>query len=174
MYYNITHDVLYYADVQEELVESEFSHHPPILDPSKCVLCRIPVKTVLLKTPPLVTTQCESSSDVPAASKDVCHTLETTTVSYSTQTTAVPSSTAVSKSERETLQVPHSENATEIRDGKNCCFKTYSNLFSPIAPMKESTTEQDEGETGTAGYEANSTQNTEATGKIISVTFHSI
>ena len=46
--------------------------------------------------------------------------------------------------------------------------------FPPIAPMKESTTEQDEGETGTAGHEATSTQNDEATGKMFSVTFHLI
>ena len=47
----------------------------------------------------------------------------------------------------------------------------------PIAPMKENTTEQDEGETGTGGHEAISTQNDEATGmyaKIIGVTFPSI
>ena len=34
----------------------------------------------------------------------------------------------------------------------------------PIAPMKENTTEQDEGETGTAGHETTSTQNAGATG----------
>ena len=44
----------------------------------------------------------------------------------------------------------------------------------PIASMKENTTEQDEGETETGRDEATSTQNTECTGKIISVTFHSI
>ena len=120
-----------------------------------------------------MTTQC--SSDVPAASKDVCHTLETTTVSYSTQTTAVPSSTAFLISEKETLQVPHSENATEIRDGKKLyiALRLTAICFPPIASMKENTTEQDEGETGTAGHEATSTQNVEAAGKIISVTFHS-
>ena len=45
----------------------------------------------------------------------------------------------------------------------------------PIAPMKENTTEQDEGETGSGGHEANSTQNAEAGmyAKIVCVTFPS-
>ena len=71
-----------------------------------------------------LTTQCESSSGVPAASKDICHTLETTATPYSTQTT-VPSSMAISKSERAaTLQVPPSEKATKIPLTSNGIHKT--------------------------------------------------
>ena len=50
----------------------------------------------------------------------------TTATPNSTQIT-VPSSMAISKSERVTLQVPHSEKATKIalrRDGTNYCFKS--------------------------------------------------
>ena len=79
----------------------------------------------MFEKPPLVTTKCESSSSVPAASKDICHTLGTTVTPYSTQTSA-PSSMAISMSERETLQVPHSENGTRIplgRDGTKLLFQ---------------------------------------------------
>ena len=90
---------------------------------------------------------CESDIDALTGPKDVLHSTETTDVlqsektsllfphsggatptnarPYSTQTT-VPSSMAISKSERETLQVPRSEKATKIplrRDGTKLLFQ---------------------------------------------------
>ena len=123
-----------------------------------------------VEQPPSVTAQCESSSGVSAASKDVCHTLLTTATSYSSQTT-VPSSVVLSKSERAaTSQVPPSEKATEIplrSDGIHKTFvaraKSTEMCFLPIAPMKESTTEHSEGETETGEGEATSIQVSGAT-----------
>ena len=125
------------------------------------------VLSVTDEQPPLVTAGCESSSGFPAIPKDICHTLGTTATPNSTPTT-VPSSVAISKSERETPQVPHSEKGTRIplrRDSKTLLFQELKvhNVFSSIAPMKESTTEQHEGETGTGGGEATSTQIARAT-----------
>ena len=131
-----------------------------------------------VEQPPSVTTQCESSSGVSAASNDVCHTLETTATPYST-TTTVPSSVAISKSERAaTPQVPPFEKATEIplrSDGIHKTFaaraKSTEMCFSPIAPMKESTTEHSEGEIGTGGGEETSIQVSGATGMYAIVIF---
>ena len=124
-----------------------------------------------VEQPPLVPAGCESSSGVPAASKDVCHTFGTTATPHSTQTT-VPSSVAISKSERAaTSQVLPSVKATEIplrSDGIHKTFvaraKSTEMCFLPIAPMKESTTEHSEGETGTGGGEETSIQVSGATG----------
>ena len=119
----------------------------------------------------------ETSDDVPQSEKTSLlfphpgGATPTTVIPNSTQTT-VPSSMAISKSEREILQVSHSERATKIplrRDGTNYCFKSLKcrMCFSPIAPMEESTAEQHEGETGTGGGEATSMEDAGATGSLL-------
>ena len=102
---------------------------------------------------------CESEIDALTDPKDVLHSTETTDVPQlektsllfphsggatptnatptSTQTT-VPSSIAVSKSERETLQVPHSEKATKFplrKDGIKLLFQELKvqNVFFPYS-----------------------------------------
>ena len=149
-----------YEDAPEGLVGSEFTPQLPTLEPSKYDTC---ILSVTVEQQPLVTTQCESSSGVPAASKDICHKLETTASTlYSTQT-VVPSTMALSKSERKALQVPHSEKGTGIllrRDGTKLLFQEQKIhiVFSSTAPMEENATEQREGESGTREGEATSTQ----------------
>lgn len=85
------------------------------------------------------TTGCENSNDVPAASQDVYHALETTASSCSTHTTTASSSTEISKA---TLLLPHSEKATKIllrgEGKKNSLFQKlqYKQSVFPYSPDK--------------------------------------